>query len=75
MGRQSSAFIFYNSLAIFLMINILAISKKGKSRIGTKLTRALVEQNHHDKLFIVIYGTTDCRWIMKQNDPDFVIIE
>ena len=75
MGRRLSAFIFYNSLAIFLMINILAISKKGKSRIGAKLTRALVEQNPDDKLFIVIYGTTDCRWIMKQNDPDFMIIE
>ena len=75
MGRQSSAFIFYNPLAIFPMINILATSKKGKSRIGTKLTRALVEQSHGNKLFVVIYGTTDCRWIMKHNDPDFMIIE
>jgi hypothetical protein len=57
------------------MINILAISNKGRSRIGTKLTRALVEQNHGDKLFIVIYGTSQCRWIMKHNDPDFRIIE
>ena len=57
------------------MINILAISNKGRSRIGAKLTRALVEQNHDDKLFIVIYGTSQCRWIMKHNDPDFRIIE
>ena len=56
------------------IINILAISNKGKSRIGTKLTMAIVEQNHHDKLFIVIPGTSQCRWIKKNNDPDFRII-
>ena len=55
-------------------INILAISSKGKSRIGTCLTMAIVEQNHHDKLFIVIPGTNQCRWIKKENDPDFRII-
>ena len=55
-------------------INIIAISKKGKSRIGTKLTTAIVEQNHHDKLFIVIPGMNQCRWIKKDNDPDFRII-
>jgi hypothetical protein len=56
-------------------INILAISDKGKSRIGKKLTLAIVEQDHHDKLFIVIHGTNQCRWIKKQDDPDFRIIE
>ena len=55
-------------------INILAISSKGKSRIGTKMTMAIVEQNHHDKLFVVIPGTSQCRWIKKDNDPDFRII-
>jgi hypothetical protein len=56
------------------IINILAISSKGKSRIGTRLTIVIVEQNHHDKLFIVIPGTNQCRWIKKENDPDFRII-
>ena len=55
-------------------INIIAISDKGKSRIGKKLTIAIVEQNHHDKMFIVIPGTSQCRWIKKDNDPDFRII-
>jgi len=56
-------------------INILAISPKGKSRIGKSLTMAIVEQEHHDKLFIVISGTNQCRWIKKDNDPDFLIVE
>ena len=56
-------------------INILAISDKGKSRIGKKLTLAIVEQDHHDRLFIVIPGTNQCRWIKKDCDPDFRIIE
>lgn len=56
-------------------INILAISDKGKSRIGKKLTLAIVEQDRHDKLFIVIPGTNHCRWVKKENDPDFRIIE
>jgi hypothetical protein len=55
-------------------INILAISNKGRSRIGTRLTMAIVEQNHHDKLFVVIPGTNQYRWIKKENDPDFRII-
>ena len=56
-------------------INILAISPKGKSRIGKSLTMAIVEQDHHDKLFIVIPGTNQCRWIKKDNDLDFLIVE
>lgn len=56
-------------------VNVLAISKKGKSRIGTKLTTAIVEQNHHDKLFLVFPELNQCRWIKKDNDPDFRIIE
>ena len=65
------------SIALSIMqdaINLLAISAKGKSRIGTSLTMAIVEQNHHDKMFIVIPGTSQCRWIKKDNDPDFRII-
>jgi hypothetical protein len=55
-------------------INILAISNRGRSRIGTRLTMAIVEQNHHDKLFIVLPQFNQCRWIKKTNDPDFRII-
>jgi hypothetical protein len=54
-------------------INILAISNRGRSRIGSSLTTAIVEQDHHDKLFIVI-NESQCRWIKKINDPDFRII-
>jgi hypothetical protein len=56
-------------------VNILAISSKGKSRIGTAVTLAIVEQNQHDKLFIVFPGINQCRWINKKNDPNFCIIE
>jgi len=55
-------------------INILAISKKGKSRIGASLTMGIVEQNHHDKLFVVFPALNQCRWIKKHNDPDFYIV-
>ena len=55
-------------------INILAISKKGKSRIGTKLITGIVEQDHHDKLFVVFPDLNQCRWIKKENDPDFRIV-
>jgi len=64
----------HHPLKTMTTINILAISDKGKSRIGKKLTLAIVEQNHHDKMFIVIPGTSQCRWIQKDNDPDFRII-
>ena len=55
-------------------VSIIAISTKGKSRIGTKLTMGIVEQNHHDKLFVVFPELNQCRWIKKDNDPDFRII-
>ncbi len=55
-------------------VNVIAISKKGKSRIGSKLTTAIVEQNHHDKLFLVWPELNQCRWIQSNNDPDFRII-
>lgn len=55
-------------------INVIAISNKGKSRIGSHLTTAIVEQNHHDKLFIVFPRLNQCRWIKKNNDPDFLIV-
>lgn len=54
-------------------IDILAISNKGRSRIGSAITTAIVEQNHPDKLFIII-NESQCRWIKKTNDPDFKII-
>jgi len=56
------------------IVNVIATSKKGKSRIGSSLTMAIVEQNHHDKLFLVWPELNQCRWIKKDNDPDFRII-
>ena len=55
-------------------INILAISNRGRSRIGTTITTAIVEQNFHDKLFIVLPQLNQCRWIKRNNDPDFRIV-
>lgn len=59
-------------------INILAISSKGRSRIGAKLTTAIVEQINDKEAFIVIYGSdrkiSQCRWIKLVNDPDYRII-
>jgi hypothetical protein len=70
--------LFQRARALFFetmqdIINVLAISPKGKSRIGTKLTTAIVEQDHHDKMFVV-FNASQCRWIKKDNDPDFRII-
>jgi hypothetical protein len=54
-------------------INIIAISNKGRSRIGKALTTAIVEQDKGDKLFIALPQFNQWRWIKKQNDPDFSI--
>jgi hypothetical protein len=56
-------------------INLLAVSNRGRSRIGTTITTAIVEQDHHDKLFIVLPQFNQCRWIKKDNDPDFRIVQ
>ena len=74
-GRQGSSQSPSTISQAMNAINILAISDKGKSRIGKKLTLAIIEQDHHDAMFIVIPGTNQCRWIKKDCDPDFRIIE
>jgi len=56
------------------IVHIIAVSNRGRSRIGSTITTAIVEQNHHDKLFIVLPQLNQCRWIKKDNDPDFRII-
>lgn len=55
-------------------VNILAISNRGRSRIGTHITTAVVEQDHHDQLFVVFPHLNQCRWIKRSGDPDFRII-
>ena len=59
-------------------LNLIAISAKGKSRIGSKLITAIVEQINDKEAFIVIYGSdrkiSQCRWIKLVNDPDYRII-
>ena len=61
------------------VINLIAISSKGKSRIGTKLVSAIVEQVNEHEVFIVIRNRdneiSQCRWIKRINDPDYRIIE
>lgn len=77
-GPKGPTFLYSSFVAFKTMqdiINVLAISAKGKSRIGKKLTMAIVEQDHHDKMFVVFPGTNQCRWIKKDCDPDFRIIE
>ena len=76
-GHLGPSCLYYSLIALKTMetINLLAISAKGKSRIGTKPIAAIVEQNHHDKLFVVMNNGSQCRWIKKTNDPDFCIIE
>lgn len=56
------------------IVFVLATSKKGKSRIGKNVISGIVEQNHPDKLFVVFPELNQCRWILKENDPDFRII-
>lgn len=57
------------------MIFIQAKSKRGKSRIGSKIVPAFVEQRCGDRLFVVMHNeigeATQCRWIKAKNDPDF----
>jgi len=54
-------------------VNILAISNKGRSRIGRKLITAIVEQRYHDKIFTVI-NSSQCMWVKLISDPDYRII-
>lgn len=53
---------------------VLAISSRGRSRIGTNPVPAVVEQSHKDKIFITFPGKNQCRWILAENDPDFQVI-
>lgn len=59
-------------------VQVLAISSKGKSRLGKKPVTMIVEQNYHDKLFAVLKDDNGkvkhSRWILKNNDLDFSII-
>lgn len=59
-------------------LNLIAISAKGKSRIGAKLITAIVEQINDKEAFIVIYGpdrkVSQARWIKLSDDPDYRII-
>ena len=57
------------------IVFVLATSKKGKSRIGKNVVSGIVEQDHHDKLFVVFPELNQCRWIKKDNDPDFLVIK
>ena len=65
----------FSIVLIMDTINVLAISPKGRNRIGKGLVTAIIEQNHDDKVFAVFPRLNQCRWIKKQNDPDFRLIE
>jgi hypothetical protein len=55
-------------------VHVIAVSSKGRSRIGKNLTTAIVEQRDCDKIFIVWPGLNQCRWIKVENDPDYRVI-
>lgn len=54
-------------------ITIVAISNKGRSRIGKSQCRAVVEQTVGGRIFVVWPELGQCRWVLIDNDPDFVI--
>ena len=61
------------------VIQIQAISAKGKSRTGKQPVTVFVEQDKGDRLFIAVPPNAACpsrsfRWIQRENDPDFLII-
>ena len=55
-------------------VSLLAVSNKGRSRIGKTLQTAIVEQDHGEKIFVVFPELNQCRWILRDGDPDFRII-
>ena len=55
-------------------VMIEAVSKKGTSRIGLNPVPAIIEQEKSDKLFVVFPEHNQCRWILKNNDPNFRIV-
>lgn len=50
------------------IIHVLATSRFSKSRIGKQLRPAVVEQRHHDKIFISLPHNEYCRWIPPNGD-------
>ena len=55
-------------------VSVLAVSKRGRSRIGASPVQAVIEQDKADKLFLVFPQLNQCRWIAKNDDPDFRIV-
>jgi len=54
-------------------VSVLAISKRGRSRIGASPVPAVIEQDKAERLFLVFPQLNQCRWIRKDDDPDFRI--
>tara|TARA_B100001094_G_scaffold286264_1_gene300921 strand:- start:1561 stop:1728 length:168 start_codon:yes stop_codon:yes gene_type:complete len=54
---------------------IEAVSKKGTARIGLDPVIAIIEQDKGQRCFVVFPGRNQCRWIFKENDPNFRIIK
>jgi len=53
---------------------VVAISNRGRSRIGKDPTTAVVEQVVGDRLFVVWPELNQCRWIHATSDPDFTVM-
>jgi hypothetical protein len=52
---------------------LLPVSKKARSRVGTRLQSAIVEQRHHDKIFVV-FDNGYCTWMPPLGGDDFNLI-
>jgi hypothetical protein len=57
-----------------MRVLLTPISSKAKSRVGKRPVVADVEQDVGNKLFVVI-SPTQCRWVTKINDTDFIVEE
>jgi len=56
-------------------IFVIATSAKGKSRIGKKLIKAIIEEDFSDYSIVALPSLNQCLLINKEGDPDFMIIE
>ena len=54
-------------------IKVLAISNRGRSRIGTHIVTAAIEQDLGDKLFLA-FPFNQFRWVKKVGDLDFRLL-
>ena len=55
------------------ILHLLPVGKKARSRVGKGLQTAIVEQRHHDRMFVVFPGGYCC-WLPLDGGDQFIII-